>query len=335
MNHVAHRVVLVLLPIALTGTSCALSQEGPERTDQQRKHRTVVVHGSRRAWLGVSTEDLTAKRAQELKLTSEHGAVVRDVVDESPAESAGIKEGDVIVSFNGKEIVDADGLVDAVRSTDPGTVVTITVIRKGEKATLNATLGRFPRIPEPPVVNLRVPHVPAVPQFRFWSGSAHAGMSLLALNHQLGEYFEAPDGEGVLVERVNRKSAAEKAGFKAGDVIIRIGKKSIADVGDVRRALDRYDGGEKAECEVLRKGKRITLSLEIEETNTPAHEGRFWRGEIEELEDPEVEFDQGFRDEMHDLESRLRSMHQDIRESTRDVRRDIRDRLIRAGVVND
>ena len=91
------------------------------------------------------------------------------------------------------------------------------------------------------------------------------GANLRPLSEQLAEYFQAPSGKGVLVESVEEESAAEKAGMKAGDVIVNIGGESVEDLSDVWEILSDYDEGEKVDIEVIRKGSRNKLSLEIVE----------------------------------------------------------------------
>ena len=84
------------------------------------------------------------------------------------------------------------------------------------------------------------------------------GLGLMELNPQLGKYFEAPEGKGVLVESVKEGSAAEKAGFRAGDVILKIGDKNVEKIRDVHKQLSKYEEGDKANFEILRKGTRMT-----------------------------------------------------------------------------
>ena len=93
------------------------------------------------------------------------------------------------------------------------------------------------------------------------------GMELMELNKQLGAYFEAPNGKGILVKEVEKESNAEKAGIKAGDVITKIGTEDVEDIDDFHDALEDVDEGEKVSVDILRKGKKSTVSLEISEEN--------------------------------------------------------------------
>ena len=216
---------------------------------------------SRQPWLGVSLQNVTSQLAKKENLKTDEGAYVSDVVRKSPADSAGIQEGDVIVEFNGRQVYDADDLVKAVRKAEVGTKAKIVVIRDGERKELYATLKKSPR--RNPFFGVTPPAIPN--RIMIFGGKGTMGLSLMELNPQLGKYFEAPEGKGVLVEDVEEGSAAEKTGFKAGDVILKVGEKNVESIRDVRRRLSKYDDGEKASIEILRKGARQTLTLEIED----------------------------------------------------------------------
>jgi C-terminal processing protease CtpA/Prc len=212
-----------------------------------------------RGWLGVAIQDITSALRKSMDLKARDGAFVCDVERKSPAAEAGIKEGDVILQFGSAKIEDTSDLQRAVRRTKPGTKVDVLVEREGETMTIQVTVGKAPRSRSLAFV------APRAGRIEIFTHGSLQGLRLRELNEQLAEYFGAPDKKGVLVEEVEGGSAAEKAGFKAGDVILAVGKKRIGKVRDVARALRAYDEGEKVECEVLRNGSRQTLSLEVEE----------------------------------------------------------------------
>ncbi|MEW5800326.1 MAG: PDZ domain-containing protein [Bacteroidota bacterium] len=223
---------------------------------------TVVKSKSKKqGYLGVSIQDVTPRLAREVELKVKEGAYVNEVVEESPAETGGVKKGDVVTEYNGKKIELAEDLTKEVRNTKPGTKVNVTVDRKGEKKTLAVTVGKNKfRMP----MAIAAPHAPKVIINRF--GDIE-GMELMELNKQLGAYFEAPNGKGILVKEVEKESNAEKAGIKAGDVIIKIGSEDVEDIDDFHDALEDVDEGEKVSVDILRKGKKSTVSLEISEEN--------------------------------------------------------------------
>jgi membrane-associated protease RseP (regulator of RpoE activity) len=216
---------------------------------------------SQKGWLGVSIQDITShvKRSMDLKTTE--GALVSNVVDDSPADSAGIKEGDVVVQFDNRGIADASDLQEAVAKTKPGTKVSIAVVRKGEKKTLQVVVGTYPRSE---TFSFVMPRGPRPLEF-LAEGSTVQGLAIRTLSDQLAQYFDVPDNEGVLVWEVKKDSPADKAGIKAGDVITKVGGKRIKEIRDVSRALGAFDEGEKVNVDIIRKGARKSLSLEVGE----------------------------------------------------------------------
>ncbi len=215
---------------------------------------------SKKGWLGVSIQDVSKSLAEEYNLKTEDGAYVSDVQEESPADSAGIRKGDVIIEFGGRKIYDADDLAKSVSRTEPGTRSTVVVLRGGERKSITLAVGKLPR---------RSGYAWSMGdgmKFRmFHGGGGMLGISTIALGEQLAKYFGAPNDEGVLVESVKKGSPAEKAGILAGDVLLKVGSRSIDEVSDIWKALDKFDEGDKVDVEVLRKGARKTMKVEMEE----------------------------------------------------------------------
>jgi predicted metalloprotease with PDZ domain len=314
-----HIVALLFFPIMFAGNSTAQENKKHEKPMAER------VDVSESGWLGVSIQDMTPRLSKRMNLTIEKGALVEDVMDDSPAEKAGLKEDDVIVEFNGKSIDDADDLTHAVRRANPGAAVTIVVMRGNEKKTLQATVGRLPHqrhhfsfMPPLPPVSPRV-HV------RMFHRPEFGGLSLMELNEQLATYFEAPHGKGVLIEEVEKNSTAEKAGFKAGDVIVKVGKEDVENLCDISDALEEYKKGDKVDVDVIRKGARKTLTTEIDEGS---HDFRLrfrsWdRPSGSDFHD--FDFDtETFKHDMEQLKQELKSMGKHIREQMLDLKEKIR-----------
>lgn len=289
-------MLTVLFAVTIVATTAL---EGKERKSNSKKQ----------GWLGVSIRDVTPKLAREVKLSVKDGAYVSEVVDDSPADSAGITDGDIITEFNGKKIELADDLTHIVRETAPGTKVTVKVNRKGENKSLTLSVGKNPmRMP----MAITIPRTPRIMINMF--GDIE-GMQLMDLNEQLGKYFDAPNGKGVLVKEVKEKSNAEKSGIKAGDVITAIGSESVSDVGDIREAIADLDEGDSVTIELLRKGKKSSVSLTVSEDD---QENIYWRGD---------NFDFHFAPKMEQLER----MQKELERKWKDL--PLRERDIRRGVV--
>jgi membrane-associated protease RseP (regulator of RpoE activity) len=249
----------LLVTLAAPGDAPARQSKGEGKEDTRTEK-----HG----WLGVSIQDVTPRIAREMDLHVKSGALVNDVTEESPAEESGIKEHDVIVEFNGKTVDEADDLLSAVRSAAPGDKAGVTFYRGQEKKTVQVTLGKAPRrdyaFSFRGPGHIRIPHPPPMPRIHIFRSEGVLGLSLTDLNRQLGEYFQAPNGRGVLVQEVKKESAGEKAGFKAGDVIVRAGKEDVETTEDIMEAMDGLKKGEKIEFGILRKGTQSTITAESE-----------------------------------------------------------------------
>ncbi len=235
----------------------------------QMNHMYVVKSGASRGWLGVTIQDITPRIKEKSNLTVTSGAYVADVEEGSPADDAGIQEGDVIVKFDGKEIDDSNELTKAVRKAKPKSDAVVEIIRKGEHKNLTVKVGKD-RFPDAFSYSLgdrgfpSMPKMPKIPRMRFnfrtFSQSEYNGMAVEELTKQLAEYFEVPGRHGLLVVEVEKGSDAEKAGVKAGDVITKVNSSSVSDMNDLRDEFDQAEGKEMA-IQILRKGKTIDLTL--------------------------------------------------------------------------
>jgi len=201
---------------------------------------SIFCERDRGAWLGVELHDITAGDAQKLNLAGTYGAMVQEVSKDSPAARAGIQNGDVILSFDGERVRSVAELRRMLRETPPGRAVSIQVSRNGQIRNLSAELearkGPFGFEINPP--GMALPHV-EIPDFNIhmFAPPVRLGISGDALTPQLAEYFGVKSGKGVLVSEVESGSAAEKAGLKAGDIIIKAEDTEVGSLSDLRKAL--------------------------------------------------------------------------------------------------
>jgi membrane-associated protease RseP (regulator of RpoE activity) len=249
------------------------------------------------AWLGVKLKEVDAEKARELKLTGESGALVVEVEPDSPAAKAGIEKNDVIVEFAGERVRSAAQLRRLVQETPPGRTVAFTVTRAGQTRTLSATLAEpgerkfLFAVPAPHA--MAVPPPPKPPMFPgerdsvfFIHRGARLGISADDLTPQLAEYFGVKQGKGVLVREVTVGSAAEKAGLKAGDVIVALDEQPVSTVRDVRRALAKgADEKRTVKLTIVRNRAEQTLAVELEPAQPPS------RRHTADLEDFDLDLD--------------------------------------------
>jgi len=239
--------------------------------------RSLTIMGPNRSWLGVELKDITADQARQMKLGGEYGALVTKVEENSPAAKAGLQTGDVIVEFAGEHVRSVAELSRLVRETPPGRSVEIRVRRNGETKTLNATIearqGPFEPLMGDLNGNMRSWPQVRIPDFNFDFGpfgGPRLGVSVEELTPQLAQYFGVSSGTGVLVREVSPGSAAEKAGIKAGDCIVRIGSTPIASASDIHRALTNLPGeSHEAVVTIVRDRKEETLQVHIESPRQP------------------------------------------------------------------
>jgi serine protease Do len=223
----------------------------------------------KQGWIGVYLQELTPelKESMDLKESTE-GVLVNGVVEDSPAEKAGIEEGDVIISLDNKKIGSIDKLTSLVRKTSPGTEVEIKAIRDGEEKDFQMTIGEssssglYNLNPE----KLKIEKNMIEPfKWNFQSG-LKLGVAIQDLTEQLGDYFGVKKGEGALVTEVVKGSPAEKAGLKAGDVIVDVDNQKITGSDDVRQAISEKEKGDKVNLQVMRDKRLKDFSVTLTET---------------------------------------------------------------------
>ena len=231
-----------------------------------------------RSYLGVGVADVSAERVQALKLKDDRGVEIVQVDQDAPAGKAGFKEHDVIVGFNGAPVESQEQFKRLMRETPPGRTVSMDIMRDGQPQNIKVQLADrkklestvWPHEPQdfafamPPT-----PPVPPMPDFpRAWTEQSitrirsTAGVTLESLTPQLGDYFGVKNGEGMLVRSVQKGSAAETAGLRAGDVIVRVGDQKISDNADWREALRNGKSG-KVSVVIVRDNREQTLSMSV------------------------------------------------------------------------
>ncbi|MGH9858995.1 MAG: PDZ domain-containing protein, partial [Candidatus Acidiferrales bacterium] len=244
--------------------------------------RAIFIEDGESGWLGISIAEVTGEKAKELKLPAERGVLVGDVESDSAAAKAGVKEGDVITEFNGQRV---DGTVQfrrMVRETIAGRTVPLTVWRGGRSQTMQVEMGSrqaqvirgrlHERIVIAPQPRIEVsPRIEVMPRLElFASRTPTLGINGESLEGDFGNYFGAPEGEGVLVKEVHEGTPASKAGMKAGDVITSIDGERIRSLGDLRAKLREKREAKSVKVDILRRGTAMTLEVEIEQPRPPA-----------------------------------------------------------------
>ena len=201
---------------------------------------------ARRSFLGVDAQPLDAALESALKLTSGRGALIASVEKGSPAEAAGLEPGDVVLSWNGGAVVTSEDLKIDAQLAIPGSHVKLAIVREGKRVERDVVLRAAPlkNVTPPHPASCAQPHEPtlaAVEDFDVQEvPPARAG--------------GLPGGRGVTVTRVTDHGAADQAGLKTGDIVLRIGKAAVRTPADVTAALGGYKTGDMLPMLVRRAG---------------------------------------------------------------------------------
>ena len=241
------------------------------------------------SYLGVFVEEVTADRMKELGLSQERGAVIMKVVKDSPAEKAGLKENDVIVSFNGRPVDSVREFERLLGETPAGRNVAIEVLRNGNRQTFSAVVSKrdnlglarnymenadrlsqqwqdFKYLTPPPTDFAPLNDNYLYSGDYFPAMRPRLGISAEPITDQLAGFFGVREGHGVLVSEVTEGSPAAKAGLKAGDVIVAIDDGRIENVSDLRNQLSKKQEGAVV-FKLVRNHEETSVTVNLEKVN--------------------------------------------------------------------
>ena len=294
-------IAIMLLPLA---RAAALSEQTPSFDPASGSYAFSSDEPSgSTSYLGVDTRDVTHDRVAELKLKDETGVEVTVVDQDAPAGKAGIREHDVILSMNGSPVESGAQLRRMIHETPSDRVITLGISREGQplevKVKLAERTGKFafhiPPMPKGPMVmeNMDLPVSVVVVH-----SMLHSGLMIENLTQQLGDFFGAKNGNGVLVRSVEKGSRAEKAGFRAGDVIVKVDKQPVHDASDFSSALRSHHGNEQVPIGIIRDKKEKTISLTLP---APRQSGDLLEGQS--LPFPDIDADVDWQDLATEVEN--------------------------------
>ena len=260
---------ILVFPLLLT---CA--QAAQNWSVDQPAHAWVFSSddGGTSSYLGVDIADVTTDRLGALKLKEEKGVEVTMVDQDAPAGKAGIKEHDVILTMNGTAIESGAQLRRMIHETPPGRMVSFGLSREGQPLTIKVQLAdkhqEYPNVRVNPNIHIPEIHIPNIemPNMNLVvvTQAAHSGLMVENLTPQLGEFFGVKDGNGVLVRSVDKGSRAEKAGFRAGDIIVKINDQSVHDTSDFSHAV-KSRSNNTINVGVIREKREQKLNLTLPE----------------------------------------------------------------------
>ena len=267
---------LVRSGIAIVVISLACSMALPSSQAQTRAFSNVLQLGLDGAYLGIQMKDVTAGDLSKYKLSGERGVIVRSVTKGSPAETANLKEEDVILEFGGFPVWSSSQFSRLVQETPAGRKVDLVVSRDGKRMNLSATLenrdGRnaerrmeiFPMIsfgPGQRSFQFRLPDMPDRPATDPSPQKPRLGITVQPLTDQLGEFLGVPGKKGVLVSSVIDGSPSAGK-LKSGDVIISVDGKSVENPDELTRLIRAKSEG-AVNLKVIRDKKEIPVVVNL------------------------------------------------------------------------
>ena len=216
--------------------------------DQLRDNGRVT-----RGWLGVTIQDVDKNLAESFGLERPRGALVAQVAKDSPAEKAGLKEGDVIVSFDGTDIETSSDLPHVVGLIEPGSKVKMSVVRDKKRKKMDVEVGGLD----------------ADDSYSLASGSVeqgHGGKLGLVVETAKPETLERWGvSGGVVVNEVIPESVAASAGILPGDVITLLGSSPVQTREAFDRVVEKLSGGSSVPVRLIRRGSPLFIGLKLEE----------------------------------------------------------------------
>ena len=189
--------------------------------------QNLIKHGKViRGWIGVSIQEVTPDLAKEFGTTETSGALVADVMDDSPASNAKLERGDIITAYNGTAIRDTGHLRSLVAETAPGTTVTIAILREKKTQEFKITIGELPK---------ELTKTGSRDSGGGKGEHALSGITVENLSSQTEQFGRSKARSGVVVTDIEADSPAERAGLRTGDIIREINRKPVKDVRDFER----------------------------------------------------------------------------------------------------
>jgi serine protease Do len=201
-----------------------------------------------RGYLGVNIQSITPELAKALNLKESRGALVADVKEGSPAEKAGIQRGDVIVSYNKKDISEARDLSAMVAQTQVGQDTPVAVLRNGTKHDLTVKIGKLPS-------EKAKEEQAGQPATGSW------GLMLQDLTPQMANRLGVKDGRGVAVAGVQDGTPAAKAGIHEGDIILEVNRHAVHSVKEAKETIAKSDKQDPLLLLVQRDGGSVYIAL--------------------------------------------------------------------------
>lgn len=203
-----------------------------------------------RGWLGVVIQKITPDLAEAFNLDNEKGALVANVVTDGPAKKAGLKQGDVIITFDGQEVEEMNDLPGIVAKTRVGAKVKVVVIRNGKEKTIAVKIGELKDT--------------TIAEAKVETKENELGLKVETMTPELATRLRLSDSSGVIIKGIKDDSPASESGLRPGDLIVEINRDEIKNMADYDHAIDEIESKDTALFLIKRRGNTLFFTLKAE-----------------------------------------------------------------------
>lgn len=278
--------------------------------------------GHARGWIGVTVQDIDPSLREAMSLPQDGGALVSDVVPDSPADRAGLRTRDVILRVGGTPVEDSGDLIASLREMSPGDEIEAMVLRGDEQLTKRIVLADRPDagasdegLPAPIESLKGLPRLLQRPR-----EGGLLGVQVHPLDEHLAPYFKAREDGGLLVLSVTPDSPADHSGMLPGDVLLRFNGEPLSEPQDLRQLVVRVDPGQEWTSEAIRDGKLREFHGRMDPAAQRGIERRLRRSPVR----PGFNLDEGSvsaRREVRRLEQELEKLRERVSQLERRIQR--------------
>ncbi|MDI6401460.1 DegQ family serine endoprotease [Balneolaceae bacterium ANBcel3] len=217
----------------------------------QNVMRSIIEKGRViRGFVGITYQPVDESMARALDLPEAKGLIISDVVDESPAEEAGLQPEDVILKFNGRSIDSSSEFRRRVAEMTPGTEISLLIFRDGSEKEVKVTLGEFPseQLASADAETLR----------------EIIGFSVTELTRELAQRLRIRENvQGIVVEEVDRNSPAAENGLRQGDVITSVNRMPVGSISEFNQVISEVEPGDVLLLQIIRGNNRFFVAFEL------------------------------------------------------------------------
>jgi serine protease Do len=224
----------------------------PASMATQVYHQIVKSGKVTRGWLGVTIQTMSPELAKSFNLSPEKGVLVADVQANGPASKAGVQSGDVILTYNGKELHSSNDLSLAVADTQVGGTANLKILRDGKEMAMQLKVGERP-----------ADVAQSFPSSSNTEEHGKLGVTVESISPEAARQMKLPSAEGALVTEVRPGSPADDAGIQPGDVIRGINTSTVNNAADMVAATQKLKSGDTVRLRVFRNGQNLFLAFEL------------------------------------------------------------------------